>query len=70
MIRQIFKPLAAGAALLTLTAFGPRPGSHSVNSKEYKHDNAGDLGRRATAIHWPEGFSPDTADLFSTTPSI
>jgi hypothetical protein len=24
-----------------------------------------DLATRAKAIHWPEGFSPETADLFS-----
>ena len=24
-----------------------------------------DLAHRASAIHWPEGYSPDTADLFS-----
>jgi uncharacterized protein YndB with AHSA1/START domain len=36
-------------------------GSERKNTMTMKED----LANRATAIHWPEGFDPSTADLFS-----
>ena len=65
MINQIFKPLAAGAALLALTAIGPAPAATPSTQRKTTMTMQEDLAHRASAIHWPEGYSPDTADLFS-----
>src|SRR5712671_2374406 len=65
MINQIFKPLAAGAALLALTAIGAAPAATPSNQRKTTMTMQEDLAHRASAIHWPEGYSPDTADLFS-----
>jgi hypothetical protein len=53
-----------GAALtLTVAPASAQPASHlgKATPMSMQHD----LATRAKAIHWPEGFDPETADLFS-----
>jgi hypothetical protein len=56
-----------GAALtgLTLTV-APASAQPATNlGKATPMTMQHDLAARAKAIHWPEGFNPETADLFS-----
>ena len=57
--------LAAALTALTLTVApaSAQPASHlgKATPMTMQHD----LATRAKAIHWPEGFDPETADLFS-----
>jgi Polyketide cyclase / dehydrase and lipid transport len=62
--------LSCSGALVLLATAAPSQGQDG-NQKGLKSERKNvmtmkdDLANRATAIHWPDGFDPATADLFS-----
>jgi hypothetical protein len=57
--------LGAALTALTLTVAPASAQPASRLGKATPMTMQHDLATRAKAIHWPEGFDPETADLFS-----